>query len=41
MGLPLSLSAWKTFQNQGIAYEEAFKRCIEKQSSTIQSLLFQ
>lgn len=26
MGLPLSLSAWKTFQNQGIAYEEAFKR---------------
>jgi hypothetical protein len=25
MGLPLSLSAWKTFQNQGIAYEDAFQ----------------
>jgi hypothetical protein len=31
MGLPLSLSAWKTFQNQGIAYEEAFQRWKIKQ----------
>jgi 2TM domain len=31
MGLPLSLSAWKTFQKQGIAYEEAFQHWKIKQ----------
>jgi hypothetical protein len=31
LGLPLSLEAWKTFQQAGIAYEEAFQRWKIKQ----------